>query len=203
MYRIRHAASVLLLSLFLPSLALAADPVRVKLSVVSEGLARQNVPVTATIDAKVPAEAFITGVATATLKTDDGFDVPAQLERSADGVVIRWVEPSLASDVIKMYTLTVDPSAKPQAAVFRFEARDGYRDLLLGERPVYRHMNKFDPADFENTYKPFYHVYDFHGDGFITKGAGGKYPHHRGLFLGFKTPHGDFWHCREGVSLQH
>jgi hypothetical protein len=44
----------------------------------------------------------------------------------------------------------------------------------------------FDADHEEETYKVFTHVYDFAGTTPITKGAGGKYTHHRGLFIGWK-----------------
>ena len=44
----------------------------------------------------------------------------------------------------------------------------------------------FDKDQREQTYKVFTHVYDFDGKAPITKGAGGKYTHHRGLFIGWK-----------------
>jgi hypothetical protein len=37
----------------------------------------------------------------------------------------------------------------------------------------------------EEAYKVYHHVYDPSGTRVITKGPGGKYPHHRGLFLGY------------------
>ena len=75
-------------------------------------------------------------------------------------------------------------------------------------------MNRFDPADHANTFKPFHHVYGLHDEGFITngpgseewgtKGEGIRYPHHRGLFFAYnKTPYGDFWHGNNGVSQRH
>ncbi|MDQ3625390.1 MAG: PmoA family protein [Verrucomicrobiota bacterium] len=94
------------------------------------------------------------------------------------------------------------PSAlAAEPAAFRFEDGEGYRDLFVGSKPVYRYMHAFDPARRDETYKPFLHVYDFHGGGFITKGAGGKYTHHRGLFIGwnktgFEGKSYDFWHCK-------
>jgi len=57
-------------------------------------------------------------------------------------------------------------------------------------------------------YKTFHHVFGDDGKGLITKGAGGQYTHHRGLFLGWaKTStaggaKGDWWHCK-GVSVRH
>ena len=59
----------------------------------------------------------------------------------------------------------------------------------------------FDPANPALTYKVFTHLYDFEGAHPITKGAGGKYPHHRGLFIGWNHTHVgervvDTWHMR-------
>src|SRR5215213_7443546 len=85
--------------------------------------------------------------------------------------------------------LAVHPAfaADPAAKSFHFADGDGYRELLFGDKPIYRYVNKYDPADRENTLKPFHHLYGLHGEGYITKGPGGLYTHHRGIFLGFTT----------------
>lgn len=44
----------------------------------------------------------------------------------------------------------------------------------------------FDPKNAEETYKVYTHVFDFAGEKPITKGPGGKFTHHRGLFIGWK-----------------
>ena len=87
------------------------------------------------------------------------------------------------------------------AEKFRVIDGDGWRDLYHGERPIWRHMTAFDASDRETTYKTYHHVYGFDGKGFITKGPGGKYTHHRGIYLGWsktKTHKGqiDFWHVK-------
>ena len=41
------------------------------------------------------------------------------------------------------------------------------------------------PARRLETYKPFLHVFDESGRTLITKGAGGEYTHHRGIFIGW------------------
>ena len=63
-----------------------------------------------------------------------------------------------------------------------------------------------DPSDRERTYKPFHHIYQETGIDFLTKGPGGKYSHHRGIFLGFskckifnndsEIANVDTWHCK-------
>ena len=44
----------------------------------------------------------------------------------------------------------------------------------------------FDPENPELHYKVYTHLYDSEGVFPITKGTGGKYPHHRGLFIGWR-----------------
>lgn len=44
---------------------------------------------------------------------------------------------------------------------------------------------RFDKANAEATYKVYTHVYDFVGAAPITKGVGGRYTHHRGMFIGW------------------
>ena len=53
------------------------------------------------------------------------------------------------------------------------------------------------------TYKPYLHVFDADGKAPITKGPGGEYPHHRGIFIGWnKIKVGgktyDRWHMKGG-----
>lgn len=66
-------------------------------------------------------------------------------------------------------------------------------------------ITPYDPANREETYKVYTHLYDFAGERPITKGAGGKYTHHRGLFIGWNDTlvsgeDYDTWHmsnCRQ------
>jgi hypothetical protein len=63
-----------------------------------------------------------------------------------------------------------------------------------------------DPAQHLETCKVFHHV--FAPDGrLLTKGQGGEFPHHRGLFLGWNQMQWrgagyDFWHCSHGETQQ-
>lgn len=88
---------------------------------------------------------------------------------------------------------------------------DGTADLFLGGKPVIRYMYAYDTsteARAHETYKVFHHVYGPGTETIITKGAGGKYTHHRGMFIGwnktgFQGKSLDFWHCKGGAHLRH
>ena len=70
---------------------------------------------------------------------------------------------------------------------FTFEQQPTHADLLGGGKIWLRTMiEPFDEARAEDTYKVYTHIYDFTGENPITKGVGGKYTHHRGLFIGWK-----------------
>ena len=81
-----------------------------------------------------------------------------------------------------------------------------YLDVLLDGRIAARYMYAHDISTKERlheTYKPYLHVFDVKGEKPITKGAGGKYTHHRGMFIGWnKLGFGgkvyDRWHMKEG-----
>lgn len=75
-------------------------------------------------------------------------------------------------------------------------------------RYVYEKIDHSTPERREETFKPFHQIYDTAGRDFITKGPGGKFTHHRGIYYGFsktgytdaagKTQTVDTWHCRPG-----
>jgi hypothetical protein len=104
------------------------------------------------------------------------------------------------------------------AQTYRWVDEPGkHRDLYHGERAVLRYV--YEPLDAssaaarERTYKPFHHVYDFEGKDFITKGPGGRFSHHRGIFYGFSrnsytrpdgsTGRADTWHASGNAFQQH
>lgn len=60
-------------------------------------------------------------------------------------------------------------------------------DLKLGDAIWLRTITTpLSGAHREETYKVHTHIYDFAGAAPITKGAGGKFTHHRGMFIGWK-----------------
>jgi hypothetical protein len=85
-------------------------------------------------------------------------------------------------------------------------------ELLLRGAPVLRYeCAPLDDSTKERrvaTFKVYHHLYaDDHA--LATKGLGGLYPHHRGLFYGFrKTTYGggkevDIWHCTGDTAQVH
>lgn len=69
------------------------------------------------------------------------------------------------------------------------------------EHPVH------DAARHLDTCKPYHHIYAPDGR-LLTKGLGGMFEHHRGMFLGWNQITAgketwDVWHCRKGEVMQH
>src|SRR2546421_9702726 len=167
---------------------------KVKIVVDAGDVPRHQSPLSAKLALEFP------DAATGTLTPADGGEaVPAQVD---PGGTVRWIEPQLEPGKPKTYELAIEkPDAKTQA--FHFAEGEGFRELLYGDKGVWRDMIKYDPANRADTFKPYKHVYNFDGQNFITKGPGGKYTHHRGIFFGFnKTQFGDFWHCPD-VTQRH
>lgn len=91
------------------------------------------------------------------------------------------------------------------AADFNFEQS---LDLRVGEKTWLSTMTTpLDEAHRDATYKVYTHIYDFEGTAPITKGPGGKYTHHRGMFIGWKDTivNGrdfDTWHMQDPNNTQ-
>jgi hypothetical protein len=112
---------------------------------------------------------------------------------------------SLSLSAFAACTMLLSAAEEPKG--WSFADGKGYRDVLFNGQTVLRHMNEWDPAKRAETFKPYTHVYDFAGKEPITKGPGGDFTHHRGLFIGwnktqFEGKSYDFWHCNK-VIRQH
>jgi hypothetical protein len=85
---------------------------------------------------------------------------------------------------------TPPPGPAPSATGFCFKDTAGeYLDVYLDGRAVARYMYANDsstPQRANETFKPFLHVFDAEGKGTITKGPGGSFTHHRGIFFGWQ-----------------
>jgi len=105
---------------------------------------------------------------------------------------------------------TFNATANDEGFVWQEEEDEGI-ELRWNGRPAIRYMMpKLDESSAERrnaTFKPYHHVYSPDGKTLLTKGPGGLFPHHRGLFYGFnKITYGDgktcdTWHC-SGKSYQ-
>jgi hypothetical protein len=116
----------------------------------------------------------------------------------------------ILSITLILFSLTSSLNAK---ANFNWQKKEGtHIDLILGEKKIARYVfERMNPNDRERTYKPFYHLYDSTGTKFITKGPGGRYTHHRGIYFGFskcsaldgqgKPVSVDTWHCKRGYQI--
>lgn len=148
----------------------------------------------------------------------DGQTVPAQFEPIGDGKArLWWIVSDLPAGRSRTYQLAMD-SACADPATPAFAWKDSSTsdtksiDLLYGGRPVLRYVyTPFDARSeetIEHTKKPFHHVFDPDGSRLITKGPGGLYPHHRGIFFGHNRiqaeggPY-DLWHCGHGDHQLH
>ena len=58
-------------------------------------------------------------------------------------------------------------------------------DVVYAGRTVARYMTAFDPQRWDETARPYLHIMDAAGEKPITKGPGGLFPHHRGIFIGY------------------
>jgi Methane oxygenase PmoA len=96
------------------------------------------------------------------------------------------------------------------AAGFSFEDKPGeYLDVILDGKIAARYMYAYDkssPAKLHDTYKPYLHIFDAEGKAPITKGPGGTFTHHRGIFIGWNKiglngKNYDRWHMKGGEMV--
>jgi len=167
-------------------------------TVVVEAGARDRVNVPLAVELKSDAK-------TATLTGPGGEKLPGQF--SPDGR-LRFVLPSLKAG--EKLELNVAPGDVAGPVFAWKDTKDVEAELRHGERPVLKYMYRpLDPAAREETYKVFHHVYSPDGSRLLTKGAGGKFPHHRGVYYGWnKVTYGDgktcdVWHCSKDAHQAH
>jgi hypothetical protein len=114
----------------------------------------------------------------------------------------------LFASIITAVVVAIDPVAG--AAEFSLKDMPGdHLDILSGGKILGRYMYAHDvssPAQRLETYKPYLHVFDADGIAPITKGPGGEFTHHRGIFIGWNkmTVAGkkmDRWHMVKGDQV--
>ncbi len=138
----------------------------------------------------------------------------SQEAKVAEGKVLRelhFILPSLKrGQSLKLAaTISTDAPAAGEAFVWQIAPKES-AELRFGGRPVLRYLCKpLDPTNRAETYKVFHHLYNPAGTAIMTKGPGGRYTHHRGIFFGFSrcsyegAKRVDTWHCSGDTYLSH
>jgi hypothetical protein len=168
--------------------ALFACAGELKVTVAAGDSDRADAPVY--VDLKLAADQIKAPICVAA----EGKIQPAQIEPLDSGQArVWWIIDNLPKDQSRTYEIKPGKSAQ-QTGGETFVWKDSSqgkvksKDLCFGDRPVIRYMyTPFDGTDKDTidiTRKPYYHVFDPDGSRLITKGDGGKYPHHRGIFYG-------------------
>ena len=193
----------------------AQDPARFPITI-EPGFARESAIVEFALPAGaaalLPSDAAVNDApARISLQTPAPASIPVQLERRGGAVVGHFALGAKSGDAMKG-ELLLGPERRLAKAEAKFSfslSGTDHEDLLLGsERKIWRYMmTPHDPARDEETYKVYHHLFDFAGEAPITKGPGGKYTHHRGLYVGWnKTTAGgkttDFWHMKPLGNVQ-
>jgi len=199
-------------------------PFTLRLTVAAAGTPGEHVPVSAAIELPEALARARHGVDVRL--TGEGADepVPCQLVVGPDKAArLWWIVPATGKP--SSWTAALSPRPQPtkdekaadekaKAAPPRaFAVKDAERDhldVLFAGRPVVRYMYAFDtstPQRAHETYKVYHHVFDGAGEKLLTKGPGGQYTHHRGVFLGFSRlragdGRGDYWHMKN-VTQRH
>lgn len=198
------------------SLVIAGEQHHVKFKVSAGKSDRENVPVRVTVvlpekfkDQTVASiEDAAGGTQLGQLTAPSLLTEPPKLK--GDGQIVRqlhFVVPKLAAGQSLDFNASVATDKSSSGKRFAWTDESGkHTELSFGGRPVLRYMYEaLDDSRREETYKVFHHVYDPSGKQIITKGPGGRYTHHRGLFYGFnrisyeqegKKMSADIWHCR-------
>lgn len=109
---------------------------------------------------------------------------------------------------IVMVALLLTACAVAMQRADRFKLTEEYLDILVEDRPVLRYMYAYDPQRRDETYKPYHHVLAPDGESLLTKGPGGRFPHHRGIYIGWnRIRHGgeqhDLWHMHQNAAQVH
>lgn len=134
--------------------------------------------------------------------------IPAQAEQQSNGDVrIWWLATQQAGETIQ-YTLRNEESCSESEYTWQstgdhsVQLQHNGQPLIQYEHPV------FDSDNIEETKKPYHHVFDPVTGDRITKGPGGLYSHHRGIFFGYNQvgideKQLDIWHANDGERSEH
>jgi hypothetical protein len=185
---------------------------------------RNHVPVRVPL---ILPNAFGGASAAVVVHEDTGRSLPAQLTRPSllaqpprplrsteVWLELHFLLPGLKAGASTVLKASLSGAGLPAGEGFSWHDTPGdHTDLRFGQRPVLRYMYKaLDDSSREQreqTYKVFHHLFDPAGERLVTKGPGGLYTHHRGLFFGFnRVTYGngkkaDIWHCPGDTHQSH
>lgn len=184
-----------------------AGPVRVAVDLPAAALKAATTP---TVKLKLATGETIPGQLTKpSLLSDRAKDAPSQARE------LVFIAPALKADQTLRAQVFFGLEAMQETGGFRWSDSEGKaRELAYGDRPVMRYMyeriDNSTPERRGETYKVYHHVFDPRGTRLVTKGPGGLFPHHRGLFYGFNRiqyaegkKKADTWHCNNGEFQSH
>ncbi|HUU96966.1 MAG TPA: DUF6807 family protein [Phycisphaerae bacterium] len=203
----------ILATVLIVSAGAAQSDVRLVLSVSAPESDGHNVPLHATVSLPQSLANELDEYIAVTLQEEGvpGSGVPGQIVRKDGAAELWWIAPQLKAGRAGNWVATLRVTdARVRPCFISRERAEQYLDLCWDNRPVLRYMYACDASSQERlhqTYKPYYHVFDAAGEKLLTKGPGGLYTHHRGIFIGWnKLKHGgeeyDFWHMKD-VTQQH
>ncbi|WP_254512417.1 DUF6807 family protein [Anatilimnocola floriformis] len=212
--------AILLTALF--SAVVAAADFSPEFEVVAGKVDRTGQPIR--VPVVLPAE-FKAAESTVTI---DGQSLPAQVtkpsllakpEQPAAGgqnAELVFLAPAFKAGATLRGKATIKEKASGEKPTTEWKDTPGeHMDLVFDGRPVLRYMYaKLDESSGDKrsaTFKPYHHVFDPAGKRLMTKGPGGLFPHHRGLYFGFnRISYGegfkqkaDTWHCNKGEYQSH
>ncbi len=119
-----------------------------------------------------------------------GRALPGQIVKNPEGrTELWWILPEAKAGSKEKWSAQLGRGELNRKSTFTFQDTPGdHLDILFGGKPVARYMYAYDTSTKEKaheTYKVYTHVLDGDGKEPITKGSGGLYPHHRGIFIGW------------------
>jgi hypothetical protein len=196
--------TILLAAILVPAgVEASQEPRSFELTIEAGGHDRKNTPV------RLPAPEGFAGML---LRNAAGEIVsyqvaPSPLQGSGRPEVV-FIVAELKSGRTETFKALPADSPRPTGTFAWERATEGQMELSFERRAVLRYMHQaLDESSKEardRTNKVFHHLYDPAGTRFVTNGAGGRYPHHRGIFYGWnQVTYGagkriDVWHCPKG-----
>jgi len=195
----------------------AAPTMKIRLDVRAGKHDRKQTPLVASVPlpvAKIASSAVILTDA-AGRRVAAQLTAPRLLHSKQPNAELHWILRGLKAGTSTHFTATIGPrnegDGRSRPGFTWRDTLGRYADVLIGDRPVVRYMYRAyenDPAKRDLNNKPFHHVFDPAGPRLLTKGTGGLYTHHQGLFYGFTRctfPGGkcNTWYCHEGEHELH